>query len=73
MRIKATQNGSATCPICPKKDAPCLEVEMADTEYLGETPDRYSMTPCDPEFGKQMAIARKGMEKFRDTLHELAK
>ena len=38
-------------------------------------PDRsgYEVTPYDPEFETQLAIARKGMKAYRNTLRELAK
>ena len=32
-----------------------------------------SVTPYDPEFEAQMETARRGMAKYRNALHELAK
>ena len=73
MRVTVTQIGNSTGLILPKEAAARLNVKKGDTVYLTETPDGYSLTPYDPEFEEQMAIARKGMSKYRNALHELAK
>ncbi len=73
MRVTVTQIGNSTGLILPKEAAARLKVKKGDTVYLTETPDGYSLTPYDPEFEEQMAIARKGMAKYRNALHELAK
>ena len=41
-------------------------VEEAVRSYVGET-------PSDPDFQRQLEIARRGMAKYRNTLAELAK
>jgi hypothetical protein len=41
--------------------------------FLTETADGYTVTPYDPEFEAQMTVAIKGMTKYRNALHELAK
>ena len=73
MRVTVTQIGNSTGLILPKEAAARLNVKKGDTVYLTETPDGYSLTPYDPELQEQMAIARKGMSKYINALHELAK
>jgi bifunctional DNA-binding transcriptional regulator/antitoxin component of YhaV-PrlF toxin-antitoxin module len=50
-----------------------MGVKEGDAVYLTETPDGYRISPYDPEFSRQMKIARKVQAKHRDALHELAK
>ncbi|HEX7968657.1 MAG TPA: transcriptional regulator [Stellaceae bacterium] len=50
-----------------------LRVEQGDTVYLTETPDGFRLTPHDPDFERQMTLARKVMKKHRRALRELAK
>jgi hypothetical protein len=49
-------------------------VENGDEVFLTETEGGgYSISPLDPDFERQMAIAKRGMKKYRNALHELAK
>jgi len=73
MRVTVTQIGNSTGLILPKEAANRLKVKKGDSVFLTETPDGYTLTPYDPEFEEQMTIARKGMSKYRNALHELAK
>ena len=73
MRATVTQIGNSTGLILPKEVAARLKVKKGDSVYLTETPDRYSVTPCDPGFEEQMESARKGMARYRNALKELAK
>ncbi|WP_027360754.1 AbrB/MazE/SpoVT family DNA-binding domain-containing protein [Desulforegula conservatrix] len=73
MRVTVTQIGNSTGLILPKEAAARLKVKKGDSVFLTETPDGYNLTPYDPEFEDQMAIARRGMKKYRNALHELAK
>ena len=60
---------------CPRRafvDAH-LGVEEGDSIFLVESPNGYEVTPYDPEFERQLEIARKGMKGFKNTLRELAK
>ena len=50
-----------------------MGVKEGDAVYLTETPDGYRISPYDPEFSRQMELARKVQAKHRDALHELAK
>jgi putative addiction module antidote len=73
MRAKVTQIGNSTGLILPKEVAARLKVKKGDSVFLTETADGYTVTPYDPEFEAQMAVAIKGMTKYRNALHELAK
>jgi hypothetical protein len=44
-----------------------------DTLYLTEASDRYRLTPCDPDFARQMELAEEIMQQDRDLLRALAK
>ena len=50
-----------------------MGVEEGDAVYLTETHDGYRISPYDPEFSRQMELARKVQAKHRAALHELAK
>ena len=50
-----------------------MGVKEGDAVYLTETPDGYHISPYDPEFSRQMELAKKGMKKYRNALRELAK
>ena len=51
-----------------------LRVKKGDTLYLTEAPDGgYRLTPYDPEFARQMAIAEEIMHDDREVLRALAK
>jgi putative addiction module antidote len=73
MRASVTQIGNSTGVILPKEVAARLKVKKGDSVFLTETPDGYSISPYDPEFEAQMTAARRGMSKYRNVLHELAK
>jgi len=73
MRATVTQIGNSTGVILPKEAASRLRVKKGDSVFLTETSDGYTITPYDPEFEAQMTAARRGMSKYRNALHELAK
>lgn len=73
MRATVTQIGNSIGVILPKEVAARLKVKKGDSVFLTETADGYTVTPYDPEFEAQMKAARRGMAKYRNALHELAK
>lgn len=73
MELKLRKVGNSVAMIVPKQVRQKMGVKEGDTVYLTETPDGYRMSPYDPEFSRQMKIARKVQAKHRDALHELAK
>ncbi|WP_419663306.1 putative addiction module antidote protein, CC2985 family [Desulfosarcina variabilis str. Montpellier] len=73
MRATVTKIGNSTGVILPKEVVARLKIKKGDSVYLTETADGYTLSPYDPEFEAQMVAARKGMAKYRNALHELAK
>lgn len=73
MELKLRKVGNSVAIIVPKHVRQKMGVKEGDSVYLTETPDGYRISPYDPEFGRQMELARKVQTKHRDALHELAK
>ncbi len=73
LKLKVTSLGRSTAVVLPKEALARLKVAEGDSLFLTESPDGFRMTPYDPEFEEQMALARKFMRDRRDILRELAK
>ncbi len=73
MELKLRKVGNSLALIVPKHVRQKMGVKEGDAVYLTETPDGYQISPYDPEFARQMELARKVQAKHRDALHELAK
>ncbi len=74
MAFKVTTVGSSTGIILPKEAQAHLKVRKGDTLYVTEAPGGgYRLTPYDPEFERQMALAEGIMHDDRDVLRALAK
>ena len=73
MKLKVTTVGSSSGVVLPKEVLTKLRVVKGDFIFLTESPDGFRITPYDPEFEEDMALARQVMRKRRDLLHELAK
>ncbi len=73
VKLKVRAVGTSAGVILPKDTLQHLGVREGDELYLIETPNGYEVTPYDPEFEKQVEIAREGMEAYKNTLRELAK
>ncbi|MEY2882451.1 MAG: hypothetical protein RL490_175 [Pseudomonadota bacterium] len=71
--LKITAIGNSAGIILPKEVLARLKVDKGDTLFLVETPDGYRITPHDPVFEEQMAVARRIMKERRAVLRELAK
>jgi len=73
MELKLRKVGNSVAMIVPKHVRQRMGVKEGDTVYLTETPDGYRLSPYDPEFSRQMELAREIQSKHRDALRELAK
>ncbi len=73
MELKLRKVGNSIALIVPKHMREKMGVKEGDAVYLTETPDGYQISPYDPEFSRQMELAKKGMKKYRNALRELAK
>ena len=74
LSFKITTVGSSAGIILTKEAMARLGVEKGDTLYLTEAPDgSYRLTPYNPEFERQMALAEEVMHDDREVLRVLAK
>jgi putative addiction module antidote len=74
LKLKITQIGNSAGLVLPKEVLSHLDVEKGDEVYLTETEGgSYTISALDPDFERQMTIAKRGMKKYRNALHELAK
>jgi putative addiction module antidote len=73
VKLNVTTVGSSAGVVLPRDVLARLRVEKGDTLFLTEAPDGYRITPFDPDFERQMELARQVMGARRDVLKELAK
>jgi putative addiction module antidote len=73
VKLKVTTVGSSTGVVFPKEVLMRLKIVKGDTVFLTESPEGYRITPYDPEFERQMELARRVMRERRNVLKELAK
>jgi len=73
VKLKIRAVGTSAGVILPKEALAHMGVREGDELFLVEGPGGYTVTPYDPNFEKQIESARKGMDKYRNTLRELAK
>jgi len=70
--VKLTTVGSSTGLVLPKHILERLRVKKGDTLHVIETPNGIELTPYDPAFAKQVAIAEEVMREDRNVLKKLA-
>jgi putative addiction module antidote len=70
--VKLTTVGSSTGIVLPKDLLERLRVKKGDLLHVVETPRGIELTPYDPEFAEQMAIAEEVMREDRNVLKKLA-
>ena len=73
LTLKITKVGNSAGLLLPKEALSKLRVEQGDTVYLTEAPDGFRITSYDPNFERQMKLARRVMKKHRNVLRELSK
>ncbi|MBW8725443.1 MULTISPECIES: transcriptional regulator [unclassified Inquilinus] len=74
LSFKVTTVGASAGFILTKEAMARLKVKKGDTVYLTEAPGGgYRLTPYNPEFERQMALAEEIMHEDRDVLRALAK
>lgn len=73
MTLKVIKIGNSLGVTLPKEAAATLRVNLGDSLHLTEAPGGYRITPYDPEFERQMQVARRIMKRDRNMLRELAK
>lgn len=73
IQLKISAIGNSAGIILPKEVLARLKVDKGDSLFLIETPEGFRITPHDPVFEEQMAVARRVMKERRAVLRELAK
>ena len=74
LSCKVTTVGASSGIILTKAAMALLRVRKGDNLFLTEAPDgSYRITPYDPEFARQMALAEEIMHDDREVLRALAK
>jgi putative addiction module antidote len=71
--LKVNRNGNSLALTLTKEALAMLPVSVGDIVYLTEAPGGCRITPYDPEFERQMSVAREVMKQDRNVLRELAK
>ena len=71
--LKVTQIGNSLGVVLPREILAELDLERGDKLFFTRSPDGYRVTKSDPEFERQMTLARDIMKKRHNVLRELAK
>ena len=71
--LKITSVGNSAGVLLPKELLTKLRVDKGDVLHVIETENGIELTPYDPEFDAQMAVAEDIMREDRDILRKLAK
>lgn len=73
MKTKLRKIGNSYGILLSKEAIEKLQVKEGDALYLTEAPDEaLTLSKGDPDFEKKMAIARSLMDRYSNTLRELA-
>lgn len=71
---KLRRIGNSLGVVLPKEVLHDMKVEEGATLYItGDAEGAVRLTAENPEFREKMAIAKKGMDRYRNALRELAK
>jgi len=71
--LKITSVGNSAGVLLPKELLTKLRVDKGDVLHVTETENGIELTPYDPAFDAQMAVAEDIMREDRDILRKLAK
>ncbi len=74
LELKVRKIGNSLGVVLPKEAVNRLRAGDGDRLFLIEGPNGgYQLTPYDPTFEKKMRKAKDIIERYRNTLHALAK
>ena len=73
LKVKVTSIGNSMGILLSKEALSKMKVSKGDVLYLVESPEGYTLTPYQDNFGNQVEAAENIMKRYRNTLHELAK
>ncbi len=71
--VKVRAVGNSVGMILPRDLLARHRIEEGDTLHVIDTPDGFRVVKHDPDFARQMEVAREVMRRRRAVLHELAK
>ena len=72
-QVKVTQIGNSLGVVLPKDLVERLGIIRGQHLSIVETANGIELSPFDAEFEERMRLAEEIMDKYRDTLRELAK
>jgi putative addiction module antidote len=70
--LKVRKIGNSEGVTFPREVLTAMHVAAGDTVFVTEAPGGFRLTPYDPEFERQMGLAREIMKEDRNMLRELA-
>lgn len=70
--VKLITVGSSVGILLPDESLKHLRANVGDLLHIAETPNGIELTPYDPEFAEQIAIAEEVMRSDRNVLRKLA-
>lgn len=74
IETKVRKIGNSYGIVLPKEALQALKVEEGATVYLTEAPNNsLNINPERPDFDDIMRVAEEGMQRYRNTMRELAK
>ena len=71
-KLKLNAIGNSTGVVLPKELLEKLRVQRGDELMVLEGPEGITLTPYNPAFAAQLAVAEKVMREDRDLLRKLA-
>jgi putative addiction module antidote len=71
--VKVTQIGNSLGVVLPKEIVERLGIQRGQQLSLSESANGIELSPFDPRFAEEMRLAEEIMDRYRDTLRELAK
>jgi putative addiction module antidote len=71
--LKVRKIGNSEGVTIPREVLAAMHVKEGDTLFLTEAAGGFRLTPYDPEFERQMGLAREIMKSNRNMLRQLAK
>jgi antitoxin MazE len=72
-QTKIRRAGGSLSATLPKDMVDRLQLEAGDSVFIVETDRGLLLTPYDPAFERALSAYRRGAQKYRNALRELAK
>ncbi len=74
MKTKVRKIGNSLGIVLPKEAIQAMKVREGSELYITEAPeDSIRITPSNENFKRTLDVARRGMDRYRNALRELAK